>query len=113
MKITERRMTDLTILDLAGKITIGAGDVQLRDAVLTALAVGPKNVVLNMEDVTGLDSGGVGELISAHATVIRRGGRLALAKVPRRVLGVLETTLLTNVLDTYETEGEAIEALEP
>lgn len=113
MNITERRMTDLTILDLAGKITIGAGDVQLRDAVLTALAVGPKNVLLNMEKVTGLDSGGVGELMSSHATVTRRGGRLALAEVPGRILGVLETTLLTNVLDTYATEAEAIEALEP
>lgn len=113
MKITERRMTDLTILDLAGKITIGAGDVQLRDAVLTALAVGPKNVLLNMGKVTALDSGGVGELMSAHATATRRGSRLALANVPPRVLGVLETTLLTNVLDTYETEAEAIEVLEP
>lgn len=112
MKITERRMTELMVLDLGGKITIGAGDVQLRDAVLTALAVGSKNVLLNMEKVTGLDSGGVGELMSAHATVTRRGGRLALANVPPRVLGVLETTLLTNVLDTYESEAEAIEALE-
>jgi anti-sigma B factor antagonist len=113
MRITERRMTDLTVLELVGKITIGSGDSHLRDAVLTALAVGPKNVVLNLAKVTGLDSAGVGELMSAHATATRRGGRLALAEVPPRVLGVLESTLLTTVLDSYDTEQEAIAALEP
>lgn len=108
MKITERRIGEVAVLDLEGKITIGKGDVAVREAVQTALAAGSKKLVLNMSGVSTIDSAGVGELVSAFTTVTNRGGRLRLLNLPSKVSDILQITQLIQVFDVYDNEDEAL-----
>jgi len=108
MKIDKRQRGGATILDLQGKITIGVGDVALREAVHQALGEGATNILLNMGRVRSIDSSGVGELIAAFTTVANRGGKLRLYSLPKRVLGVLQMTQLVTVLDIMDDEEEAV-----
>jgi anti-sigma B factor antagonist len=108
MNVTKRQKGDVTILDLKGKITIGAGDIALRDAVHEALGGGSKNVLLNLAGVTTIDSSGVGELVSAFTTATNRGASLKLANIPNKVNDVLTITQLITVFDVFDTEDEAV-----
>ena len=111
MKIDKRQRDGATILDLQGKITIGEGDVALREAVQEAVGDGATNILLNMARVRSIDSSGVGELVAAYTTVTNRGGKLRLFSLPGRVLGVLQITQLVTVLDILEDEEEAVASL--
>lgn len=111
MKIDKRQRDGATILDLQGKITIGEGDVALREAVQAAVGDGATNILLNMARVRSIDSSGVGELVAAYTTVTNRGGKLRLFSLPGRVLGVLQITQLVTVLDILEDEDEAVASL--
>lgn len=111
MKIDKRQRDGATILDLQGKITIGEGDVALREAVQEAVGDGATNILLNMARVRSIDSSGVGELVAAYTTVTNRGGKLRLFSLPGRVLGVLQITQLVTVLDILEDEDEAVASL--
>ena len=110
MNITQRQVGDVTILDVSGKITIGVGDVQVRDAVHMALGSGARNLVLNLKNVTTIDSAGVGELVSAYTTVTNRGGKLKLVNLPSKVNDILQITQLITVFEVYDTEQEAMES---
>ena len=111
MKIDKRQRDGATILDLQGRITIGEGDVALREAVLAAVGEGAANILLNMGRVRSIDSSGVGELVAAYTTVTNRGGKLRLFSLPSKVLGVLQITQLVTVLDILEDEDEAVASL--
>lgn len=108
MNVTKRQKGNVTILDLKGKITIGAGDIALRDAVQEALSSGAKNMILNMTGVTTIDSSGVGELVSSFTTATNRGAKLKLANIPAKVSDVLTITQLITVFDVFDTEDEAV-----
>lgn len=110
MNITQRQVGDVTILDVSGKITIGVGDVQVRDAVHMALGSGARNLVLNLKNVTTIDSAGVGELVSAYTTVTNRGGKLKLVNLPSKVNDILQITQLITVFEVYDSEPEALES---
>jgi len=109
MKINVRQREGVTILDLKGKITIGVGDVALRDAIHQALAAGAQKLLINLGGVTTIDSSGVGELVSSYTTVTNRGGRLKLADLPPKVADILQITQLITVFDVYEDEDEALQ----
>lgn len=108
MKIDARHAKGVTILEPKGKITIGVGDVALRDAVSEALEAGARNILVNLSGVTTIDSSGVGELVSAYTTVSNRSGKLKLCKLPPKVNDILQITQLISVFEVYETEEEAI-----
>ena len=110
MNITQRQVGDVTILDVSGKITIGVGDVQVRDAVHMALGSGARNLVLNLKNVTTIDSAGVGELVSAYTPVTNRGGKLKLVNLPSKVNDILQITQLITVFEVYDSEQEALES---
>lgn len=110
MKIGVRQKQGVTILDLKGKITIGAGDVALREAVHDALDAGARNILINLEGVTTIDSSGIGELVSSYTTVTNRGGKLKLEKLPAKVADILQITQLITVFDVYDDEDEAIDS---
>ena len=110
MNISQRQVGDVTILDVSGKITIGVGDVQVRDAVHMALGSGARNLVLNLKNVTTIDSAGVGELVSAYTTVTNRGGKLKLINLPSKVNDILQITQLITVFEVYDSEQEALES---
>ena len=108
MNVTKRQKGNVTILDLKGKITIGAGDIALRDAVQEALSSGATNIILNLSAVTTIDSSGVGELVSSYTTATNRSAKLKLANIPAKVNDVLVITQLITVFDVYDTEDEAV-----
>jgi anti-sigma B factor antagonist len=108
MKIDKRDKGGVTILDLEGKITIGKGDVALREAVQQALSEGATKLLIHLEKVTTIDSSGVGELVSAFTTVTNRGGKLKLVNLPPKVNDILQITQLITVFEVYDSEDEAL-----
>jgi anti-sigma B factor antagonist len=108
MKFAAREREGVTILDAKGKITIGAGDVELRNAVQEALGGGAKKILINLKEVTTIDSSGVGELVSTYTTVTNRGGKLKLENLPPKVSDILQITQLITVFETFDDEDEAI-----
>lgn len=110
MRVNVRQREGVTILDLKGKITIGVGDVALRDAIHEALNAGASRILVNLEDVSTIDSSGVGELVSSYTTVTNRGGKLKLVNLPPKVADILQITQLITVFDVYDTEDEALKS---
>jgi anti-sigma B factor antagonist len=108
MRVNVRQREGVTILDLKGKITIGVGDVALRDAIHEALSAGAKKILVNLQDVSTIDSSGVGELVSSYTTVTNRGGKLKLLNLPPKVADILQITQLITVFDVFEDEDEAL-----
>lgn len=110
MKITVRQSGDVTILDLKGKITIGIGDVALRDSIAQQLQEGKRNLLLNTAEVSTIDSSGVGELVAAYTTVTNRDGRLKLLKLPPKLQDILQITQLITVFEVFEDEDSALKS---
>ena len=110
MDIEEKQYGDTVVLDITGRLQIGP-DAQVREAISEAIEWGATNVLLNMKDVTKLDSSGVGELVAAHTTIKNRGGRLLLSGLSPRLATVLQITHLYGVLEIYDDVDSALEAL--
>lgn len=108
MNVNTRQAGDVTILDLKGKITIGSGDVALRNAVHEVMNSGAKKVLINMADVSTIDSSGIGELVSAYTTATNRGAKLKLINLPSKVTDILTITQLITVFDVYDSEAEGV-----
>lgn len=108
MKIDVRQREGVQILDVEGKITIGKGDVALREAVHEQLGSGATKLLINLKEVSTIDSSGVGELVSAFTTVTNRGGKLKLVHLPPKVNDILQITQLITVFETYDNEDEAL-----
>lgn len=110
MKINTRESGDVQIIELQGKITIGAGDTQLRDAILQSVEEGKANILLDMGGVTTLDSSGIGELVGSYTTVTNRGGKLKLLHLPSKISDLLQVTQLITIFEVYEDEKQAVES---
>lgn len=110
MKISQRERDNVVILDCKGKITIGVGDVALREAVHAALDSGARNLLINLESVSTVDSSGVGELVSSYTTVTNRGGKLKLVNLPSKVSDILQITQLITVFEVFDDEDEAVQS---
>ncbi len=108
LKITTRQVDGITILDLSGRITLGEGSVQLRDATRDLLSKGSKLILLNLGDVNYIDSSGIGELVSAYTTVRNQGGELKLLNLTKKVHDLLQITKLYTVFDVKDDEASAI-----
>jgi anti-sigma B factor antagonist len=108
MNVNVRQRDDVTILDLKGKITIGTGDVALRNSVQEVMAGGAKRVLINMSEVSTIDSSGIGELVSAYTTATNRGAKLKLYNLPAKVSDILTITQLITVFDVYDNEDQAV-----
>ncbi|HSF41078.1 MAG TPA: STAS domain-containing protein [Thermoanaerobaculia bacterium] len=110
MNVNVRQRDDVNVLDLKGRITIGSGEVALRNAVQEVLNGGAKKVLINMKDVSTIDSSGIGELVSAYTTATNRGAKLRLANLPAKVTDILTITQLITVFDVYDSEDAAIQS---
>jgi anti-sigma B factor antagonist len=108
MPISQRQRNDVTILDIKGKITIGANEEALRDAVHNALGGGAQKLLLNLQGVSTIDSSGVGELVSSYTSATNRGAKIKLANLPPKINDILTITQLITVFDVYDTEDEAV-----
>jgi anti-sigma B factor antagonist len=110
IKVNQRQNGGVTILDVAGKITIGAGDLAVRNAVHEALNSGATGILVNLKDVSTIDSSGIGELVSSFATATGRGVKLKLMNLPAKVNDVLQITQLITVFDVFDNEAEAVKS---
>jgi anti-sigma B factor antagonist len=108
MKVSSRQVDGVTILDLSGRITLGEGSVQLRDAVRDLLAKGQKHILLNLGVVNYIDSSGIGERVSAYTTARNQGGELKLLNLTKKVHDLLQITKLYTVFDVKDDEASAI-----
>jgi len=112
LEIRERAVGDVIILEMFGKITIGEGSVQLRDAVSNLLDSGRNKIVLNLGGVNYVDSSGIGELVSRYTTTKNTGGRLKLLNLPRKIKDLLMITKLLTVFEIYEDEQAALDSFQ-
>ncbi len=107
-KIAVRHSDGVSILDISGRITLGEGSVGLRDAVRKELDAGHKKILLNLADVSYMDSSGVGELTSAYSSVKHQGGEIKLVNLTKKVDGLMQITKLATVFDIASDESAAI-----
>ena len=110
MKTSNRQVNGITIVDLSGRITLGEGSVVLRDTIRDLLSKGDKKILLNLGDVSYIDSSGIGELVSAYTTVKNQGGELKLLNLTKKVHDLLQITQLYTVFDIKDDEATAIGA---
>jgi anti-sigma B factor antagonist len=110
MKASSRKVDGVTIIDLSGRITLGEGSVVLRDTVKDISSKGEKKILLNLGDVTYIDSSGIGELVSAYTSVRNAGGELKLLNLTKKVHDLLQITKLYTVFDVQDDEASAIAA---
>jgi anti-sigma B factor antagonist len=108
MKAGSRHVDGVTIVDLSGSITLGEGSVVLRDTVKDLATKGNKKILINLGDVTYIDSSGLGELISAYTSVRNAGGNLKLLNLNQKVHDLLQITKLYTVFDIEDDEAAAI-----
>ncbi len=108
MKIYQRNVGDVTILDLEGKITIGEGDVMMRDAIMGLLELGRKRILLNMSRITYMDSSGVGELLSCLTQVGDSGGQFKLLNISTKIKNLLHIAQILSVFEYFNDEEHAI-----
>ncbi|MGA9811306.1 MAG: STAS domain-containing protein, partial [Terriglobales bacterium] len=110
MKTVTRQVGQVVILDISGRITLGEGNVMLREIVGDLAAKGNTNIVLNLGEVVYVDSSGVGELVKAHTTIRTKGGVLKLTNLNQRVHDLLQMTRLTSVFDIEKDEASALKS---
>jgi anti-sigma B factor antagonist len=110
MKATNRQVEGVTVVDMSGRITLGEGSVVLRDTIRDLIGKGQKKILLNLGDVTYIDSSGIGELVSAFTAVRREGGELKLLNLTKKVHDLLQITKLYTVFDIKDDEATAIKA---
>ena len=111
MQISERTVGDVVIVDVSGKITLGdGGDVLLRDKMRSLIQQEQKKVLLNLGDVSYVDSAGLGEIVQSYATVTKNGGKLKLLNVTKRIKDLLSITKLLTVFECHESEADALKS---
>jgi anti-sigma B factor antagonist len=110
MKATNRQVEGVAVVDMSGRITLGEGSVVLRDTIRDLIGKGNKKILLNLGDVTYIDSSGIGELVSAFTAVRRENGELKLLNLTKKVHDLLQITKLYTVFDIKDDEATAIKA---
>jgi anti-sigma B factor antagonist len=111
MQTATRHIGDVAVLDISGRITLGEGNVVLREIVRELADQGNKKVVLNLAEVQYIDSSGIGELVKTHTTIRNQGGQLKLINLNQRVNDLLQMTRLSAVFDIERDEASAIRSL--
>jgi anti-sigma B factor antagonist len=108
VKVITRQVDGVVVVDIGGRITLGEGSTTLRDTIRELLDRSQTRILLNLGEVTYIDSSGLGELVSAFTAVRSRGGELKLLNLTRKVHDLLQITKLYTVFDVREDEANAI-----
>jgi len=108
VKLNTRQVGDVSVVDVAGRITLGEGSSALRDTLREMVTKNQKKILLNLGDVSYIDSSGIGELVSGFTTVANSGGTLKLLNLTKRVKDLLQITKLYTVFDVHEDETSAV-----
>ena len=108
VKLNVRQVGDVSVVDVAGRITLGEGSSALRDTLREMVSKGQKKVLLNLGEVSYIDSSGIGELVSGFTTVTNGGGQLRLVNLQKRVKDLLQITKLYTVFEVHDDEAAAV-----
>lgn len=108
VKLTTRQVGDVTVIDANGRITLGEGSSTFRDSIKDLTAKGNKKILLNLGDVTYIDSSGIGEMVSGFTSVTNQGGQLKLLNLTKRVKDLLQITKLYTVFEVFDDEAAAV-----
>ena len=108
VKLTTRQVGDVTVIDAAGRITLGEGSSTFRDSIKELTAKGHKKVLLNLGEVSYIDSSGIGELVSGFTTVSNAGGQLKLLKLTKRIQDLLQITKLYTIFEVFDDEAAGL-----
>jgi len=112
MQTASRQVGDISVIDVRGRITVGEGNIMLREVVMGLIENGKKRILLNLQGVEYVDSGGLGELVRTHTTLQKEGGQLKMVNVNPRVQELLRLTSLHKVFDVYKDEACAVQSFE-
>ncbi|MBZ5575174.1 MAG: STAS domain-containing protein [Acidobacteriia bacterium] len=107
-KASVRHTSDVAIVDLAGKLTLGEGCGTLRETIKDAIAKGDRKILVNLKETTYIDSSGLGELVSSYASVTNAGGQIKLLNAESRVHDLLTVTKLYSVFESFSNEAVAL-----
>ena len=108
VKLTTRQVGDVTVIDAVGRITLGEGSSTFRDLIRDMAAAGNKKVLLNLGEVSYIDSSGIGELVAGFTTIGNHGGNLKLLNLTKRVKDLLQITKLYTVFEVHDDEAGAV-----
>ena len=108
VKLTVRQVGDVSVVDAVGRITLGEGSSAFRDCVRDLVGKGSTKILLNLGEVSYIDSSGIGELVSGFTTATNHGGRLKLLNLNKRVQDLLQITKLYTVFDVFDDEAAAV-----
>ena len=112
LHITERRNGSVTVLDLKGNIRLGEGNIELHNILRFLVEKGEKRVLLNLGEVTYIDSSGLGELVAGYTTLQKNGGELKILRLTERVHELMMITKLLTVFDVFDNEDEAVSSFQ-
>ncbi len=110
MELSQRSVGGVVIVTPKGRITLSEGDVMLRDKIRSLVQQGERRLILNLADVSYVDSAGLGEIVQAYATTAKNGGTLKLLNVTKRIKDLLSITKLLTVFETFDSEPEAVKS---
>jgi anti-sigma B factor antagonist len=108
ISITTHKVGEISVANVVGRITLGAGSTTLRETIQELSSGERPMIVLNLSGVSSLDSSGIGELVSGFTTARSRGGTLKLSGLPRRVEELLRMTGVSKIFEIHEDEAHAI-----
>ena len=108
MKSQIRDLGEVRVIELGGKITIGSGDVKIRELISSALEDGKTKILFDLGGVTAIDSSGIGEMVACYTTVTKRDGQLKLLNLSAKINDILQVTQLITVFDVFDNEQEAL-----
>ena len=108
VKMTNRQVGDVTVVDAAGRITLGEGASIFRDTIRDLAAKGNKKLLVNLSEVSYIDSSGIGEMVSSYTSITNHGGQLKLLGLSKRVKDLLQITKLYTVFEVFDDEPSAV-----
>jgi anti-sigma B factor antagonist len=108
VKIEERIVGSVVVLDMAGRLVAGTSQGQLKDKINSLVVQGRQQILLNLGEVSYIDSTGLGELVASHSTVRRHGGHIKLLNLTTKVQDLLTICHLSTVFETFESEADAL-----
>jgi anti-sigma B factor antagonist len=108
VKLTTRKVGDVTVIDAVGRITLGEGASSFRDTIRSLASEGEKKILLDLAGVSYIDSSGIGELVSGFTSVTNQGGQLKLLNLTKRMQDLLQITKLITVFEVFDDEAAAV-----
>ncbi|HXG88800.1 MAG TPA: STAS domain-containing protein [Vicinamibacterales bacterium] len=108
MNLSERKVGGVTVIDVSGKMAAGDGAGNLKDKVTSLVFQGEKNIILNVAELSYVDSSGLGEMVACHGTAIRGGGTVKIANMGKRLQDLMVMTKLLNVFEAHDSEDAAV-----